>query len=53
LGFSHETPRDNNNHKLATNCGDWANTVVLIIWDHWGGWYHHVLHLALQQRGRL
>jgi phospholipase C len=34
---------DNNNHKLATNCGDWANTVVLIIWDDWGGWYDHVL----------
>ena len=28
---------------LATNCGDPANTVVLIIWDDWGGWYDHVL----------
>ena len=34
---------DNNNHQLATNCGDRANTVVLIIWDDWGGWYDHVL----------
>jgi phospholipase C len=32
---------DNNNHKLATNCGYWANTVVLITWDDWGGWYDH------------
>jgi phospholipase C len=38
---------------LATNCGDWANTVVLMIWDDWGGWYDHVLALALQQRRRL
>jgi phospholipase C len=34
---------DNNNRKLATNCGYWANTVVLITWDDWGGWYDHVL----------
>ena len=34
---------DNSNHKLATNCGYWANTVVLITWDDWGGWYDHVL----------
>jgi phospholipase C len=34
---------DNSNHKLATNCGYWANTVILITWDDWGGWYDHVL----------
>jgi phospholipase C len=34
---------DNSNHKLPTNCGYWANTVVLITWDDWGGWYDHVL----------
>jgi phospholipase C len=34
---------DNSNHKLATNCGYWDNTVILITWDDWGGWYDHVL----------
>jgi hypothetical protein len=34
---------DNFGNKLATNCGYWANTVVLITWDDWGGWYDHVL----------
>jgi hypothetical protein len=34
---------DNSNHKLAKQCGYWANTVVLITWDDWGGWYDHVL----------
>jgi phospholipase C len=23
-------------------CGYWANTVILITWDDWGGWYDHV-----------
>lgn len=21
---------------------DWANTVVILVWDDWGGWYDHV-----------
>jgi phospholipase C len=29
--------------KLPSNCGYWANTVILITWDDWGGWYDHVL----------
>jgi len=24
-------------------CGYWDNTVILITWDDWGGWYDHVL----------
>jgi phospholipase C len=28
---------------LPTNCGYWANTVILITWDDWGGFYDHVL----------
>jgi hypothetical protein len=26
----------------ANNCGFWSNTVILIVWDDWGGWYDHV-----------
>jgi len=33
---------DNSGNQLATHCGYWANTVVLITWDDWGGWYDHV-----------
>jgi phospholipase C len=29
--------------QLPTRCGYWANTVVLITWDDWGGWYDHIL----------
>ena len=32
-------------------CGDgefyWNNTVILIIWDDWGGWYDHVVPPAV------
>jgi len=24
-------------------CNYWANTVVIVVWDDWGGWYDHVL----------
>jgi phospholipase C len=34
---------DNSGNKLATNCGYWTNTVVLVTWDDWGGWYDHIL----------
>jgi hypothetical protein len=34
---------DNSGHPLGTNCGYWANTVILITWDDWGGFYDHVL----------
>jgi hypothetical protein len=26
----------------TNNCGFWNNTVILIVWDDWGGWYDHV-----------
>jgi hypothetical protein len=26
----------------STGCSYWDNTVVLITWDDWGGWYDHV-----------
>jgi hypothetical protein len=34
---------DNSGNQLATHCGYWANTVILVVWDDWGGWYDHVL----------
>jgi hypothetical protein len=27
----------------AGTCGYWNNTVILITWDDWGGWYDHVV----------
>ena len=24
------------------NCEYWSNTVILIVWDDWGGWFDHV-----------
>jgi hypothetical protein len=24
------------------HCGYWPNTVILVTWDDWGGWYDHV-----------
>jgi len=29
--------------QLSTNCQYWKNTVILITWDDWGGWYDHIL----------
>ncbi len=34
---------DNSGKRLPKNCNYWSNTVVLITWDDWGGWYDHVL----------
>jgi hypothetical protein len=34
---------NNSGGKLSTNCQYWQNTVVLITWDDWGGWYDHIL----------
>jgi phospholipase C len=36
---------DNDGNALSTNCGYWNNTVILVVWDDWGGWYDHVLPL--------
>ena len=33
---------DNGGKKLLTNCKYWEDTVILITWDDWGGWYDHV-----------
>ena len=27
----------------ANNCHFWDNTLILIVWDDWGGWYDHVV----------
>jgi phospholipase C len=34
---------DINRVKHNTPCSYWNNTVVLVTWDDWGGWYDHVL----------
>ena len=42
----------NSGSPLPTNCHDvingqnvpyWQDTVILILWDDWGGWYDHIL----------
>jgi phospholipase C len=33
---------DNEGRKLSTHCKYWENTVILVTWDDWGGWYDHV-----------
>jgi hypothetical protein len=30
---------DNSGNRLPVQCGYWANTVVLVTWDDWGGFY--------------
>jgi phospholipase C len=32
-----------NNCGTTGNQPNWSNTVILITWDDWGGWYDHVL----------
>jgi len=34
-----------NKGKQLKDCGYWKNTVILITWDDWGGWYDHILPL--------
>jgi len=34
---------DNNGNPTPGNCGYWGNTVVLVTWDDWGGFYDDVL----------
>jgi len=43
---------DNLGHKLPMQCYYWRNTVVLITWDDWGGWYDHVLPYRCSSSGR-
>jgi phospholipase C len=33
----------NNDGSVANTCGYWNNTVILITWDDWGGWYDHIV----------
>jgi hypothetical protein len=37
----------------TNNCGFWSNTVILIVWDDWGGWYDHVNPLPTIGNGSL
>jgi phospholipase C len=34
---------DNSGNRLPTQCNYWNNTVILVVWDDWGGWYDHVM----------
>jgi phospholipase C len=42
---------DNLGNKLPMQCNYWQNTVVLITWDDWGGWYDHVLPYRCSSSG--
>ena len=42
---------DNGGRKLATQCNYWQNTVILVVWDDWGGWYDHVLPYHCDKTG--
>ena len=42
---------DNAGNKLPIQCDYWRNTVVLITWDDWGGWYDHVLPYTCSNSG--
>ena len=33
---------DNSGHRLTPHCPYWDNTVVLVVWDDWGGFYDDV-----------
>ena len=37
---------DNAGNKLPVQCNYWANTVVLLVWDDWGGFYDDVNPIA-------
>jgi phospholipase C len=37
---------DNSGNKLPVQCNYWANTVILILWDDWGGFYDDVNPIA-------
>jgi phospholipase C len=37
---------DNAGNKLPVQCNYWANTVILLVWDDWGGFYDDVNPIA-------
>lgn len=41
----------NDGTKLPVQCGYWANTVVLVTWDDWGGFYDDVDPIKTMGRG--
>jgi hypothetical protein len=44
---------DNSGGRLAVECNYWANTVILITWDDWGGFYDDVDPIATIGGGSL
>jgi hypothetical protein len=44
---------DNSGNKLPVQCNYWDNTVILITWDDWGGFYDDVNPIATIGGGRL
>jgi len=43
---------DNEGNKLPMQCNYWTNTVILITWDDWGGWYDHVMPYTCSSSGK-
>ncbi len=42
---------NNDGTPLLRQCNYWQNTVVLVVWDDWGGWYDDVLPWNCQANG--
>jgi phospholipase C len=43
---------DNQGNKLPMQCNYWTNTVILVTWDDWGGWYDHVMPYTCSSSGK-
>ena len=43
---------DNSGNKLPVQCNYWANTVILLVWDDWGGFYDDVNPIATIGEGK-
>jgi hypothetical protein len=44
---------DNSGNKLPVQCNYWGNTVILVTWDDWGGFYDDVNPIATIGGGQL